>query len=80
MPTIDMIATGRNIKRFKDMAHMTVTDIQTVFGFGTPQAIYKWLRGDSLPTIDNLVILADMFGVTIDDILVIRRNEDTAVA
>ena len=80
MPTIDMIATGTNIKRLMMTNHMTVANIQAVFGFATPQAIYKWLRGDSLPTIDNLVILADIFGVTMDEIVIVRRNEHTAAA
>ena len=80
MPTIDMIATGTNIKRLMMTNHMTVANILAVFGFATPQAIYKWLRGDSLPTIDNLVILADIFGVTMDEIVIVRRNEHTAAA
>ena len=49
---------------------MTVRDIHDAFGFGTPQAIYKWQQGLALPTIDNLVVLAALLGVTIDDILV----------
>ena len=71
IPTIDMAATGRNIANMRRRAGMTVSDLQAVLGFNTPQAIFKWIRGDSLPTVDNLVILASVFGVKIDDILVI---------
>ena len=39
----------------------------------TPQAIYKWQSGLTAPTVDNLVILADAFGVEVDDIIV-RSN------
>ena len=80
MPTIDMIATGNRIRDLRDRRGLRTADIQAVFGFGTPQAIFKWMRGDTLPTVDNLVILADLFGVTVNDILVIRRNETPAVA
>lgn len=80
MPTIDMAATGLNIKNLKNRAGLTVTDMMDVLGFTNPNAIYKWMRGDSLPTIDNLVILADMFGVTIDEILIVRKNTNAAVA
>ena len=80
MPTIDMIATGNRIRDLRDRRGLTNADIQAAFGFGTPQAIFKWMRGDSMPTVDNLVILADLFGVTVDDILVIRRNSNSAVA
>ena len=46
VPTINMEATGRNIRRLREKAGLTVKDIQDIFGFATPQAIYKWQRGD----------------------------------
>ena len=55
-------------------AGISVRDLQDVFGFGTPQAIYKWQHGTAMPTIDNLVVLADVLQVRIDDILVVERN------
>ena len=70
IPAIDMVKTGQNIVRLRKGAGLTVRDLQDVFGFGTPQAIYKWQQGLALPTIDNLVVLAALLGVTIDDILV----------
>ena len=36
------------------------------------QAIYKWIHGTSMPTIDNLVILAAKLGVTLDEIVVVE--------
>ena len=69
-PVIDMTATGINIVRMRQNAGLTVKDLQDIFGFSTPQAIYKWQRGTAMPTVDNLVVLAAVFGVTIDDILV----------
>ena len=74
IPVIDMAATGINITRLRVNAGMTVRDLQDVFGFATPQAIYKWQRGAALPTVDNLVVLAAIFGVRIDDILIFKRN------
>ncbi len=71
IPTIDMAATGRNIADLRRQSGMTIRDLQAEMGFNTPQAIFKWIRGDSLPTVDNLVILASVFGVKVDDILVI---------
>lgn len=69
IPYINTIATGQNIDRLRAAAGMTVRDMQNVFGFATPQAIYKWLRGAAMPSIDNLVILAALFDVTIDEIV-----------
>lgn len=74
MPTIDMVATGRNIESLRRIAGISVKDLQDVFGFATPQAIYKWQHGTAMPTIDNLVVLADVLQVRIDDILVVNRK------
>ena len=80
MPTIDMVATGKNIERLRKNAGISVRDLQNVFGFGTPQAIYKWQHGTAMPTIDNLVVLADVLQVRIDDILVVDRNVQARVS
>ena len=73
MPTIDIKATGQKIVRLRNHAGITIKKMQDILGFGTPQAIYKWQRGDALPTIDNMVVLADMFNVKIDDIIIITQ-------
>nr|WP_300831611.1 helix-turn-helix transcriptional regulator [uncultured Acetatifactor sp.] len=70
LPTIDMIRTGQNIARLRKQAGLSVRDLQDIFGFATPQAIYKWQQGVALPTIDNLVVLAAVLQVRMDDILV----------
>jgi transcriptional regulator with XRE-family HTH domain len=72
MPVIDMTATGMNITRLRKNAGMTVRDLQAVFGFATPQAIYKWQRGETMPTLDNMIVLAAVFNVTVDEILVLQ--------
>ena len=74
IPAIDMAATGRNIARMRQEAGLTVKDLQDFFGFATPQAIYKWQHGTAMPTIDNLVALAMIFGVTMDDIIVVDTD------
>jgi len=75
VPVIDLKATGQNIKTLRKSAGISVRDLQAVLGFTNPQAIYKWQNGDSLPSIDNLVILAAVLGVTIDEILVTDGDE-----
>lgn len=71
--------TGHRHDRHRDQHHpyadrygLSVKDVQDVFGFSTPQAVYKWQRGTALPTVDNLVVLAALFGVKIDDILIFQ--------
>ena len=72
IPVIDMAATGINITTLRVNAGLTVKDIQDIFGFNTPQAIYKWQRGTAMPTVDNLAVLAAVFDVRINDILVFQ--------
>ena len=76
VPVIDLTATGQNIKNLRVAAGISVRDLQNILGFTNPQAIYKWQNGDSLPSIDNLVILAAVFGVTVDEILVVEGDTD----
>ncbi len=73
LPVIDMERTGENIARLRMKAGLTVRELQDIFGFATPQAIYKWQHGTALPTIDNLAVLAVIFQVHMDDILVFRE-------
>lgn len=70
LPIIDMVQTGHNIMQLRIKNGFTVRDIQNVFGFSTPQAIYKWQQGVSMPTIDNLLVLSKIFHVSMEDILI----------
>ena len=79
-PAIDMARTGQNIADLRMQAGMSVRELQEIFGFGTPQAIYKWQRGLALPTIDNLVVLAAVFQVKLEDILIIETQAQAAVS
>jgi transcriptional regulator with XRE-family HTH domain len=73
VPRIDMIDTGANILALRKKNNLTVKSLQAALGFNNPQSIFKWQRGDTLPSVDNLVILADLFNVTVNDILVIKK-------
>lgn len=74
IPIINLPKTGANINSLRKKANISVKDLQKIFGFSTPQAVYKWIHGKSLPSTDNLLILADIFDVTIDDILSINYS------
>ncbi|MBR3890875.1 MAG: helix-turn-helix transcriptional regulator [Bacilli bacterium] len=72
LPVIDLVKTGNNIKSLLAQNNISVTKLQDILGFTSPQAIYKWFWGQSLPSVDNLVILASILHVSIEDILVIE--------
>lgn len=75
IPVINLPKTGAKINLLRKKANLSVKDIQKIFGFESPQAIYKWIHGRNLPTVDNLIILAEIFNVTVDDILSIDYRE-----
>lgn len=72
MPVVNMTATGSNIKALIKAKGLKITDVQNVCGFNTPQSIFKWMRGDALPSLDNLVILAHILNTTIDKIIITK--------
>ena len=69
-PVIDLVATGENIVRLRKARGLSVRDLQAWFGFEEPQAIYKWQKGKSLPTVDNLYALGALLDVPLEEILV----------
>ena len=68
-PVINMAATGSVIKALREQNGYSVQDVQEYFGFDQPQAIYKWQRGETLPSLESLAALACILGVHIDEIL-----------
>ena len=63
---------GSDRRKHRKAAGLTVHDLQLAFGFNSPQAIYKWQNGTALPTVDNLIGLAALLKVHIDDILIVN--------
>lgn len=74
-PVIDLKATGSNIKKLRKRNDFSVAQLQEFFGFEYPNAIYKWQKGESLPTVDNLLALSMLFRVSMNDILVFEGQD-----
>ncbi len=74
-PIIDVAATAANIKAYRIRAGYSVREIQNIFNFSSPEAIYAWEKGKYLPTIDNMIVIAAVYGVTIDNIVITRTVE-----
>ena len=75
-PVVDMKRTGRRIKELMRNNNIRTKDIVEYMGFESEQSVYKWLRGDSLPKVDNLFALARLFDTPMDSIIMEREGED----
>ena len=69
-PVIDMHATGTHIKELMDAREVTVQDVQKAMGLAAPQAVYRWLRGSNMPSVDNLYALSRYLNTSMDDMII----------
>ena len=70
---INMVETGKNISRLRKEKGIMIKDIQDEMGFNTPQAIFKWIRGEALPTLDNIIILSEILSTPVEEIVVLEK-------
>lgn len=72
MKVVDMDATAKMLKTYMDIKGLTVKDVSAITNVSR-QVVYRWLNGMSMPSVDNLVILSDIFDVPID-VLIVRKT------
>ena len=77
-PTIDFKATGERIRELRKAKGLTIQDISDYMGFTCGQAVYKWQRGETLPTVDNLYALSVLFETSMEDIIIPRERQEEA--
>lgn len=73
-PTIDKKRTGIHLRRIMDERGLSVKDVQQYLGLGSVQSVYHWLNGLSMPTIDNLYALSELFQMPVDNMLCGNRR------
>ena len=73
-PTIDMKATGMCIRRIMKQRKFTVKDVQRYLNLSSVQSIYHWLNGQSVPTVDNLYALSELFQLPVDAMIAGNRK------
>lgn len=76
IPIINKKKTGVHLRRIMDSHGLSVKDVQQYLGLGSVQSVYYWLNGISLPTIDNLYALSELFQISVDDMLCGNRRYD----
>jgi len=68
-PVIDLRSTGARINELRRERGITVDDLRVYLGMNNPNSIYKWFRGEVLPTLENMYALSVILEVPIDDII-----------
>ena len=72
---IDTRKTGEQLKNKTIEAGLTVQELQDRLGLAAPNAIYRWYRGEALPTLDHFVILTEIFQTRLDDLIVLTHEK-----
>lgn len=78
-PIINMKATGIRLRQLMNQKNITAKDVQHYLKLSCVQSVYRWLGGHSMPTIDNLYALSELFQVPIDYLVVGNRIYRTPV-
>lgn len=73
-PNIDMQRTGIRLKEFIQKSGYCVADIQEYLHLSCPQPVYRWFKGTILPSVDHLLMLSELLGVHMEDLLVKKQN------
>ena len=73
-PTIDLEATGKNIKKLRENAGLSVEKLAHLVGFKAKQGIYRWQEGKTLPTMETLFLLSNIFHKKINEIVLLKEN------
>lgn len=76
VPVIDVKATSQNLKRLREENHIKISRIQKLLNMAYPQAIYNWENPDdkTLPCLDHLVALAKLYKISLDEIIIIKKE------
>lgn len=70
IPTINAVLTGKRIRHVMKMRKLTVNDVRERMALESVQAVYHWLEGKCLPTLDNLYTLSRLLNVPMDALVV----------
>ena len=77
-PVIHLVRTGENIKKIAKENGYSSDKISDALGICDKSNVYKWFRGEALPVVDNLLALSILFGVTINEMIIVENTEKAA--
>ena len=69
IPAIDPVKTGANIKAMTKSRNISAATLAGYFGFSSPSVVFKWFRGDTMPSLDNMYALTVILDADLRDII-----------
>lgn len=78
LTTLDVVLTGRKIDHAIKQGSYSINELQGMLGLSCPQPIYRWIKGQTMPSIDNLYMLSRILGVPMEDLLVPRGTSNSS--
>ncbi len=76
--SLDVILTGQKLDSAIKQSGYSIKELQEMLGLSCPQPIYRWIKGRTLPSIDNLYMLSRILGVHMEDLLVPRGTSGSS--
>ena len=72
---VDIPATSRLLKNLRIQNEYTVKQLQEIFGFETPVAIYVWEneKCKNIPCIENFDLLSKLYKCHVEDLYVLKE-------
>lgn len=75
IPVVNKKETGLKLRKIMDEKGFSVKDIQRYLELGSVQSVYHWLNGISMPTVDNLYALSELFQMSMDEMICGNRKK-----
>lgn len=76
MYRISKSETGKRLRRLMGEYGLTVREVQEEMELESPQAVYKWLQGKTMPSIENLLVLAKLLHLPMEELLVLEDENE----
>ena len=73
-PVIDVERTGEKLHMIITQSPVTNSELAGFLGFSSQRALYKWYRGETLPTIDNFYALSMLLGIPINHMIIEKKS------
>ena len=75
---VESVSLHSNLKKARKERNLSQNDVAAKLGISR-QAISRWENGAAYPDIDNLTLLSEVYGISVDELLgqkqrIVRKN------